>query len=297
MRLDLFLAQKFPETSRATFQKLIDSERVEINGEKAKSTRQNVSESDDVKVFFPRQMTFVQEIADFSKNVIFEDENVIVINKPAGVLTHSKGNLTDEFTVADFVKSSIKTDKNDAFAETNRPGIVHRLDRATSGILIAVKNSKTKSFLQNQFQDRKVKKAYLAIVEKAPKIATARIDLPIGRNPKSPSEFKIDANGKSAITDYKTLEVFADGSALLELKPVTGRTRQLRVHMKYLNSPILGDVVYNSNKTGDRMFLHALELEITIPKTGNEIENQRRVFRADLPSDFQGEINHRRTKK
>ena len=297
MRLDLFLAKKFPKHSRASFQKLIDSERIEINGTKAKNARQSVSGSDDIKVFFPHQLTFAKEITDFASNIIFEDENVVIINKPIGLLTHAKGNLADEFTVSDFVKSRMEANGDDVFVKTTRPGIVHRLDRTTSGILIAAKNPEAQSFLQKQFQDRRVKKTYLAIVEKAPKITVARIDLPIGRNPKYPSEFKIDANGKSAITDYKTLEVFADGSALLELKPVTGRTHQLRVHMKHLNSPILGDVVYNSNKTGDRMFLHALELEITIPKTGSETENQRRIFYADLSSDFQNEVNYRRTKK
>ena len=295
MRLDLFLAKKFPKHSRATFQKLIDSERIEINGAKAKNARQNVSESDDIKVFFPHQLTFAKEIADFASNIIFEDENVVIINKPIGILTHAKGNLADEFTVSDFVKSRMKT-SDDVFAKTTRPGIVHRLDRATSGVLIAAKNPETQSFLQRQFQDRKVKKTYLAIVEKAPKITAARIDLPIDRNPKYPSEFKVDPNGRSAITNYKILEKFADGSALLELKPLTGRTHQLRVHLKHLNSPIVGDVVYGLSKDNDRMFLHAKELEITIPKTGNEAENQRRTFHANLPKDFQDEID-RRAKK
>ena len=292
MRLDLFLAKKYPGTSRAIFQKLIDAERVEINGAKAKGASQNVAASDDVKVFIPHQLTFAAEIADFVKNVIFEDENVVVVNKPAGILTHMKGGIADEFTVADFVKSRMEN-SDDVFSKTNRPGIVHRLDRATSGVLIAAKNKEAQSLLQNQFQERKAHKTYVALVEKAPKIGSAQIDLPIGRNPRFPSEFKIDPNGKSAVTDYKTLEVFNDGSALVELKPLTGRTHQLRVHLSHIGAPIVGDAVYGSGETGDRMFLHAFELEITIPKTGRQTENQRRTFRAELPQDFQDEIARR----
>lgn len=289
MRLDKFLAEEYPDTSRAIFQKLIDSKRVEINGAKAKNARQNVDETDDVKVFFPHTLTFADEIAEFARNVIYEDENVVVVNKPAGILTHMKGGLADEFTVSDFVKSRIKTD-DDVFSKSNRPGIVHRLDRATSGVLIATKNPETMSFLARQFADRKTHKTYLALVDKAPKLDAARIDLPIGRDPKTPSQFRVDPNGKPAITDYKTLEIFDDDSALVELKPLTGRTHQLRVHLSHINAPIVGDTVYGSGKIGSRMFLHAAELEITIPKIDDRTENQRKIFRADLPDDFQSEI-------
>ena len=207
-------------------------------------------------------------------------------------MTHSKGEINDEFTVADFVRSRLKDPKS--FADSNRPGIVHRLDRATSGVLIAAKNPETQKFLQKQFADRKAKKTYLALAEKTPKVSAARIDLPIGRNPKSPSEFRIDAKGKTAVTDYKILETFADNSALIELKPQTGRTHQLRVHLAHIGAPIIGDAVYGKAKIKDgqipRMFLHAAELEITIPHEG---ENQRRTFVANLPGDFQQEIEKR----
>lgn len=286
--MDLFLAQRFPETSRATFQKLIADEKVKVGDKIATDPSFNFSENEIIEVNFPEQKSFEKEIKDFENNVIFEDENVVVINKPAGVLTHAKGGLMDEFTVADFVRSKIVAD--DDFIKSNRPGIVHRLDRATSGILIAAKNPEAARLLTRQFASRKAKKTYFALVDKAPKLPAARIDLPIARNPKLPSQFRIDAKGKSAITDYKTLDVFTDNSALLELKPLTGRTHQLRVHLAHISAPIVGDAVYGLAKTGDRMFLHASELEITIP---GETDNQRKTFTAPLPNDFQAEIKRR----
>ncbi len=280
MRLDAFLARKYPETSRATFQRLIEKGRVEVNSTVAKSARQEVAETDSIDVRFPRKKTFAKEIKEFAKNIIYEDENVVVINKPTGILTHSKGELSNEFTAADFFR-----EKTTFGADTNRPGIVHRLDRATSGVMIGVKNPAAAKLLQKQFADRKTKKTYLALVEKVPKNLQARIDLPIGRDPKHPARFRVDAKGKSAITDYEVKQVFADNSALVELRPLTGRTHQLRVHMAYVGAPIVGDIVYG--KPAERLFLHAAKLEITIPG------GQRKVFEAPLPADFEREIDAR----
>ena len=197
---------------------------------------------------------------------------MIVINKPVGVLTHAKGALNEEFTVAEFFRRY-----TDVGLDTNRPGIIHRLDRDTSGVMIGARNAETAIMLQKQFADRKTKKTYLAITEGAPKNDHARIDLPIGRNPSAPSTFRVDAKGKSAITDYTTLHT--DGHhSLLELKPLTGRTHQLRVHMKYINTPIVGDRVYG--KEADRLYLHAQRLEITIPS------GDRRTFEAPAPQEF-----------
>lgn len=290
MRLDTWLTQKYPGTSRTIFQKLIAQGRVRVDDQPVSTASFNVGENTDIKVDFPEAPNFASEIKSFAKNVVYEDENVVVINKPAGILTHSKGEMNDEFTVADFVKSRIIADgakqpSDDAFINTNRPGIVHRLDRATSGILIAAKNPETAKMLQRQFSDRKTKKTYLALVAKMPKAPEARIDLPIGRNPKKPAQFRVDAKGKSAVTDYKTIKTFADGSALVELKPTTGRTHQLRVHMAHIGAPIVGDVVYG--RPAKRMFLHAAQLEITIP------HGQRIIFTAPVPADFQEEIDAR----
>ena len=204
--------------------------------------------------------------------IIYLDDNVVVVNKPVGVLTHSKGALNDEFTVADFFRRYTTVG-----LDTNRPGIVHRLDRDTSGVIIGARNPEAAHLLQKQFADRKTKKTYIAVIDGHLKEQAAKIDLPIGRNPSAPSTFRVDARGKQATTEYKVLAA-NDTNSLVELKPATGRTHQLRVHMAYLNTPITGDRVYG--KEADRLYLHALRLEITIPTS------DRRVFEAPLPAEF-----------
>ena len=143
--------------------------------------------------------------------------------------------------------------------------------------MIGARNPKTAILLQKQFSDRKVKKVYYAIIVGTPKLTIANIDLPIGRNPSAPSTFKVDINGKSAITKYEVL-TFNEKYSLVKLQPQTGRTHQLRVHLKYIGTPILGDKVYG--KLSDRMYLHAESLEITIPN------GDRRIFTAPIPDDF-----------
>lgn len=271
MRLDAYLAQYWPEHSRSVWQKYIEMGLVMVNGAVITSIRHSLGE-DDIVTFN------TLPVADFSSDtlpVVYEDEHVVVINKPSGILTHAKGALTDEFSVAEFMRS--KMNETDT---TNRPGIVHRLDRATSGIIICAKDSATKSLLQKQFQDRKAHKTYIAIVKGVPKLAEAKIDLPIERNPKKPSSFRVGAKGKPATTFYKVLAT-NDIYSVVELKPQTGRTHQLRVHLGYIGCPIVGDELYGSGKSPiGRMCLHAAELEITIPTS------QRKTFVAPLPDDF-----------
>ncbi len=280
MRLDAYMAEYWPEYSRSTWQKYIEMGVVEVNGEIVTSVRYKLGEDDEVTI----QMLPVASFDEETLPVVYEDEHVVVINKPAGVLTHAKGALTEEFSVAEFVRPKM-TEPD----ETNRPGIVHRLDRATSGIIIAAKDNKTKRLLQKQFQDRKAHKTYIAVVKGTPKHPEAKIDLPIGRNPKAPSSFRVDAKGKPAVTTYKTLA--SNGTySVIELKPETGRTHQLRVHLAYIGCPIVGDTLYNGSKSPiGRMCLHAKELEITIPVS------QRKTFEAPLPDDlakFVEEIRH-----
>jgi 23S rRNA pseudouridine1911/1915/1917 synthase len=195
-----------------------------------------------------------------------------VVNKPVGVLTHSKGVENEEFTVADFFRRYTSVG-----IATNRPGIIHRLDRDTSGVLTGARTEKAASLMARQFADRKTKKTYIAVVSGRPKQDEAVIDLPIGRNPSAPSTFRVDPKGRSAVTRYKVLATNGTES-LIELKPVSGRTHQLRVHLAHLGTPIVGDRVYG--RTADRLYLHAYRLEITIP------EGDRRVFEAPLPAEF-----------
>jgi RluA family pseudouridine synthase len=169
--------------------------------------------------------------------------------------------------------------------ESLRPGIVHRLDRDTSGIIIAAKHEAAKSHLQKQFQDRKAKKTYIAIVRGVPKQSEAFIDLPLSRNPKRPSSFRVDANGKSSQTSYRLLGTNGTFS-VIELKPITGRTHQLRVHMAYIGTPIVGDTLYEGGKSPlNRLCLHALSLEITLPSS------ERKTFTAPVPNDMQALID------
>lgn len=267
-RLDLALVERLGLESRSTYKKRITRGEVLVNGEVELSSKRAVKDSDVLTIQTPEVVIDIPEI-----EVIYEDDNVVVINKPVGLLTHAKGALVEEYTAADFVK-----DKTAHKADTNRPGIVHRLDRATSGVLLMVKNDETASMISKQFTDRTTKKTYAAVVSGIPDPEKAKIDLPIGRNPSAPSTFRVDASGKVAETIYEVQEV-SDTHALLTLKPRTGRTHQLRVHMAHVGTPILGDVVYGKEKA-DRMYLHAYKLEITLPG------GVRKVFEAPVPASF-----------
>jgi len=267
-RLDSLLAERYPDVSRSTWQKHIKNGHVSVNGDVKTSAKYDVSEADSIAVHIP-------EATDYSQDelpILYLDDNVIVINKPAGVLTHSKGALNEEFTVADFFR------RYTTFGlDTNRPGIVHRLDRDTSGVMIGARNPETAALLKKQFADRLAKKTYVAIVRGELNEQRARIDLPIGRNPSSPSTFRVDPKGKPAVTDYEVLAV-NQGKSLVRLRPLTGRTHQLRVHLNYLHAPIFGDRVYG--KEADRLYLHAYTLEITIPIS------ERKIFTAPVPPEF-----------
>lgn len=267
-RLDILLAERHPETSRSTWQKHIKSGHIEINGHGASQPRQEVGEADRIAINIP-------DAADFSTQtlpILYLDDNVIVVNKPAGILTHSKGELNNEFTVAEFFRRYTS-----AGLDTNRPGIVHRLDRDTSGVIIGGRNSDACVLLKAQFSGRKAHKEYLAVVEGRPKLPKAVIDLPIERNPGAPGTFRVDSKGKPAVTEYEVIKSW-DNYSLIKLHPLTGRTHQLRVHLQYLGTPIVGDRVYG--KAGERLYLHAYKLEITTrPET-------RQTFMAPIPDEF-----------
>ena len=269
VRLDIYLSTKFDTTiSRSLWQKYIKAGYVSVNNKVATTPKFEVDETDEIALNLPEK-----EQADVDLPILYEDDDVIVVNKPSGLLTHAKGGLSDEPTVAEIIrpKTSFATD-------TDRPGIVHRLDRDTSGLLIIAKNPESAAHLQRQFAERTAKKTYIAITDGKPKLNVAKIDLPIGRNPSAPSTFRIDPNGKPAQTTYYVLAE-NDTQSLVELKPTTGRTHQLRVHLAHLNAPILGDRVYG--KSSDcRMMLHAQKLEITLPS------GERKVFEAAIPDEF-----------
>lgn len=284
MRLDAYLANQFTDLSRSQLQQYIKSGYVTVNGEVANRPSSNVDGDDEVVFNRPHNKDFSTDIAAFrNKCVIYEDDNVVVINKPAGMLVHAKGGIVSEFTVADFVRNCFNKAELAEQSNNNRLGIVHRLDRATSGVMICAKNLHTASMLSRQFAERKAYKVYLAVVSRVPCDAKARIDLPIARNLNRPSTFKVDGKGKSAVTDYVVRRINGDGTALIELHPMTGRTHQLRVHLAYIGCPIVGDPIYGLGKFSDRLMLHAWQLEITIPGISG---GQRRTFIADPPQEF-----------
>lgn len=256
VRLDILMKEVYKSYNRSTLQKFIENGFVTVEGELV--LKPNAK--------FPRGVKFDLKVPEVVKNtdlvpeVIYEDENVLVVNKPAGLLSEFKGEYCPEATLADYGL------------------VVHRLDRDTSGVIILAKNEETQSFLRRQFQERKTHKTYYAVVSGRPKLDEARIDLPMMRDLKRPTTFRVDPNGKPAETFYRVLKT--DGAhSLVELKPTTGRTHQLRVHMRYLGHPILGDPVYGEEKA-DRLYLHAGALEITLPG------GVRKVFEVPMPESF-----------
>ncbi len=265
-RLDHLLVKQHPEYNRSSLQTFIKSGFVYVDGAVVKKPNAQFEPSASIILDVPEAKT----PANFQcPKILFEDAHVKVVDKPTGLLSMAKGEYCPEPTLEDFGL------------------LVHRLDRDTSGVVILAKDPETQKFLRNQFQNRKTHKTYLAVVEGHPKLPEAKIDLPLARNLKHPTTFQVDPNGKPSVTFYKTLKQ-SDRYTLLELKPITGRTHQLRVHLKYLGIPILGDRVYGSkskvlsaDKTSEpRLFLHAKSLEITLPG------GDRRIFESPAPPEF-----------
>jgi 23S rRNA pseudouridine1911/1915/1917 synthase len=274
IRLDQEVARLLPKPSRAFASKLVKQGKVLINGIVNTKPGYKLHSSDMVTLDY--DITELDRIPDIDLPVLYEDDDCVVINKPVGLLSHSKGNFNIEATVATWLRSRFNNPENE------RSGIVHRLDRATSGVMICAKNSNAASWLQKQFSQRKVKKSYVALVVGTPSPLEAVIDMPIERNPKAPATFRVGATGKSALTHYKVTRATGRYS-LLELKPQTGRTHQLRVHLSHIGYPIVGDTFY-SGEPADRLYLHAQTLEITLPN------HSRQTFTAKIPASFNSKL-------
>lgn len=269
-RLDHAVIDQLPQLSRSFAVQLVEEGNVLVNGQPILKAGYKLRGGDMVTILYdPAKEPPVPPI---KLRILYEDDDCLVIDKPVGVLTHSKGDFNPEATVATFLRSRISG------MDGSRAGIVHRLDRATSGVMIAAKKAEALAWLQKQFSQRKAKKTYLAIVQGHLKQDEAVIDMPIERNPKAPSTFRVGPNGKKALTHYKILNVGKQYS-LLELKPTTGRTHQLRVHLAQLGHPIVGDSMYGGRRA-ERLFLHARELEITLP------DRRRMTFESPVPVAF-----------
>lgn len=270
VRLDHLLVERHPEYNRSSLQTFIKSGFVLVDGQVIKKPNAKFLPEASISLQLPEQTTPKPNLP-----IIYEDQNVLVLDKPQGLLSMAKGEYCAEPTLEDYGL------------------LVHRLDRDTSGVVILAKNPETQKMLRKQFQDRKTHKTYNAIVVGHPKLPEAMIDLPIARNLKRPTTFQVSQNGKPSQTHYKILRQTKHHNAdysLLELKPTTSRTHQLRVHLKYLGTPILGDSVYGESSTPKdltpRLYLHARELEITIPDPENPTQKIRKTFTSPLPPDF-----------
>lgn len=307
-RLDQKVVELIPDISRAFAAKLIEQGRVTVNGSVETKPGYKLREDYEVHVdYIPEEAAVAPDI---ELEVLYEDDDCVVINKPVGLLVHSKGAHNPEATVATWLRKHVNTvilhgeegkeqpEQKSHFLpgamrktaglsplRSNRAGIVHRLDRATSGVMICAKTPDALSWLQKQFAQRKTKKTYYAVISGAMKPEEAIIDMPIERNPKAPATFRVGPNGKPSQTRYKTIAASKDGRySLVELKPETGRTHQLRVHLAHFNHSIVGDEFYGGEKA-DRLYLHAAELEITILK-----DHERKVFRVDVPTSFADKV-------
>ena len=256
VRLDVMMAGIYKSYNRSTLAKFIKNGFARVDDEVV--TKPNARFLAGVRIDL--QVPEVLKNADVEPAIIYEDENVLVLDKPAGLLSMAKNAYCPEKTLEDFGL------------------LVHRLDRDTSGVVILAKNPETQTMLRRQFQDRKAHKTYYAILTGVPKLKEARLDLPIARDLKKPTTFRVDPRGKESETFYKVLKS-NDKHALVELRPTSGRTHQLRVHMKYLEHPIVGDVIYGVEKA-DRLYLHAGALEITLPG------GIRKTFEAKIPESF-----------
>ncbi len=268
VRVDKFLAAKHSEYSRAAIAKLFDLKLIKVHGESilpGYKLRPGTT--------FEYDLGPLQETPEvIALPILYEDENVVVINKPAGIISHARGRFWQEASVASFIRDRISG------MDGERGGIVHRLDRATSGVMICAKNESSLKYLQKQFSDRKVQKKYVAVVRGRLEHSKAQIDAPIARNLKDPKRFMVRADGKSAQTDYKVLFEGKQYSTV-ELLPKTGRTHQLRLHLKHVGKPIVGDELYGG-EPADRLMLHASTLTITLPS------GHAQTFESPIPKEF-----------
>lgn len=281
-RLDLFVVRKLPELSRSYIQKLIEDGHITFNGNSAKPGLR-LKEGGVVSVVIPPPEPSQLLAEDIPLSIIYEDDDLLVVNKPTGMTTHpAPGNLTH--TLVNALLSHLpKLPESDNPA---RPGIVHRLDKDTSGIILIAKTPYVLANLSAQFKSREVKKTYLALVKGKVTPQVGIIDAPIGRDRAHRQKMAVIDSGRPARTAYTVLMCFS-GHTLIEARPETGRTHQIRVHFASIGYPIVGDATYGtkSDLVG-RQFLHAQKISFKLPSTGKTQE-----FTAHLPPDLQSALD------
>ena len=280
-RLDQFLAGQDIGLTRSRLRQLIDSGDVLVNGAAVKPSHR-VRHGDRVLVTVPTPRPSVAVPQDIPLTVVYQDADLVVIDKPAGLAAHPGPGHPDQTLVNGLL--ALCPDIQGIGGEI-RPGIVHRLDKDTSGLMIAAKNESAHHGLSQQIKDRLVHKGYLALVEGAPSPETGAIDAPIGRDPRRRTRMAVTVGGRESRTGYRLLEQVGRYS-LLELQLHTGRTHQARVHLSWLTHPLLGDAVYGKRSPLlPRHFLHAHRLAFAHPATGEPLE-----FSSPLPADLEAAL-------
>lgn len=280
MRLDKWLATK-EELSRTEIVRLLEEGNILVNGKKVKPSYA-VKEEDKITINKPQPKETLLKEEDIPIEIVYEDNDMLVVNKPKGLVVHP-GNGNPDGTLVNAILHHCKDTLSGIGGEI-RPGIVHRLDKDTSGLLMIAKNDKTHIALSEQIASRQVKKTYIALVRGIVKENEATINMPIGRSTKDRKKMAVQKNGKEAITHFKVLKRY-QGYTLLEVKIDTGRTHQIRVHLSEIGYPVVGDSVYSNGKNPfgiEGQALHAASLEFKHPVTGNIMH-----LEAKLPDYFE----------
>lgn len=282
-RIDAYLSNKNEDTSRVTIQRLIDEEKVLVNGKKTKPSYK-VQENDQITQEEEKPQEINLKAQDIPVEIIYEDKDIIVVNKPKGLVVHP-ANGNPDGTLVNAIMAICKDSLSGIGGEI-RPGIVHRLDKDTSGILVVAKNDKAHINMSEQIKEHQVKKTYIALVRGIVKENEATINMPIGRSTKDRKKMAVTKNGKEAITHFKVLKRYpSENCTLLEVRIETGRTHQIRVHLSQIGYPVIGDTTYSSGKNKwevQGQCLHAKSLEFRHPITGKEM-----FLEAELPEYLQ----------
>lgn len=280
-RIDAYISNKDEEISRTAVQRLIEEESILVNGKKTKASYK-VQENDKIEIQEVKPKEIELKAQEIPLEVIYEDEDIIVINKPKGLVVHPAAGNPDG-TLVNAIMAICKDSLSGIGGEV-RPGIVHRLDKDTSGILIVAKNDMAHIDISEQIKNHETEKTYVALVRGVVKENEATINMPIGRSNKDRKKMAVTRDGKNAITHFKVLKRY-EKYTLLEIKIETGRTHQIRVHLSHIGYPVVGDYTYSNGKNDfgvEGQMLHSKRIKFKHPKTGEQME-----LEATLPEYFQ----------
>ena len=288
-RLDKYISEQIPDLSRTRVKELIDDNKILVNGKKEKPSYK-IADQDQISIEIPKKEPLNLEPENLNLDIVYEDDDVIVVNKPQGMVVHPAAGHPDHTLVNGLLYHTRELAKS---PEGFRPGIVHRIDKDTSGLLMVAKNDKARESLEKQLAAKTNKREYLALVHGNFDTQSGVINAPIGRNPYNRKQMAVNPDGKQAVTHFQVLEQFKDYS-LVKCILETGRTHQIRVHMKYIGHPLAGDPLYGPKKTlkGNGQFLHAETLGFEQPTTGEWLE-----FSCPIPPIFQKQLDSLRLNK